>query len=234
MERREVTTKRDRASGELWSAIGTWDSTRHSEEENARWCHLRSIEWLRWPLFVTQPVVPLCLLVLPWYVVVLSVLFLTILWTLARYRYVSVRVADFGPLLVYLKWPISVSVGIYFLIHGSYLLGLLAGLYPIFALIIAGPVALLGGDTARIEGLFRERLAAPTMEGDGATKNVKDATRCTADGAVPFPRSASITVFRSLRNTGTSPKRDAYVAAFSNPCDRLWAIQLRANSMLST
>jgi len=195
MERREVATKRDRASGELWSAIGTWDSTRHSEEENARWCHLRSIEWLHWPLFVTQPVVPLCLLVLPWYVVVLSVLLLTILWTLAQYRYVSVRLADFGPLFVYLKWPISVGVGIYFLIHESYFLGLLAGLYPMLVLIMSWPIALLGGDMARMERLFRERLAAQTMEGDGATKNVKDETRRPANAAGPFARSPSITVF---------------------------------------
>ncbi len=160
MHKQEGTTERDRASGELWSAIRTWDSTRHSEEENARWCHLRSIELLRWPLFVTQPVVPLCLLVLPWYVVVLSVLLLTALWTQVRSRYVSMALADIGPLFVYLKWPISIGVGIYFLIHGRYFLGLLAGLYPLCTLIIAWPVALLGGDMARMERLFTERLVS--------------------------------------------------------------------------
>jgi len=57
-----------------------WNPLQNSDDENLKWCLLRAIEWNDWPLFLSQPVAPLIFVVLPWPVVVISVLALNYLW----------------------------------------------------------------------------------------------------------------------------------------------------------
>jgi len=51
--------------------------------ENARWLLARSIEWVSWPLFISQPLVPLLLLRYDWQPILVAVIVATILWRVA-------------------------------------------------------------------------------------------------------------------------------------------------------
>jgi hypothetical protein len=43
-----------------------WRPEQHSDDENLRWSWLRAVEWQHWPLFLSQPIVPVLLYVYPW------------------------------------------------------------------------------------------------------------------------------------------------------------------------
>ena len=99
----------------IWKKRGVlWNPLEHSDDENLRWCWLRAIEWGKWPLFIAQAIVPILYLFLPWWWIVIAVVILTWLWAFIRYKYINITLVDLGPLVVYLKWPISVGIGIYF------------------------------------------------------------------------------------------------------------------------
>ena len=82
-----------------------WRAQQHSDQENQRWAWLRAIEWIQWPLFISQPVVPVLLYFFEWRCVVLLLILVTFVWRMivvpAR---VSVAIADLGPFLVLLKF----------------------------------------------------------------------------------------------------------------------------------
>ena len=83
-----------------------WRATEHSDFENSQWLLLRSIEWIQWPLFISQPAVPILLWFYQWQPVVVAVIVIAILWRAAIATWcVSVRLADFGPIFVVLKFP---------------------------------------------------------------------------------------------------------------------------------
>lgn len=42
-----------------------WNPHENSDQENLRWCWLRAVEWGKWPLFVSQPLLPLMLFTCP-------------------------------------------------------------------------------------------------------------------------------------------------------------------------
>jgi hypothetical protein len=102
-------------------------------ELKARWCLLRSIEWGRWPFFVSQPLVPVALVFFKWSTVVFTLIVLTWLWALVRYRIVSLSLAEFGATFVHLKWPSSLIVAGVLAFYGNYSVALLAGLWPLAA-----------------------------------------------------------------------------------------------------
>jgi hypothetical protein len=57
-----------------------WRSEQHSDDENLRWALLRAVEWKHWPLFLSQPVVPVLLYFYPWLWVIGLVVIATFLW----------------------------------------------------------------------------------------------------------------------------------------------------------
>jgi hypothetical protein len=62
--------------------VEMWRPERHSEDENLRWALLRAIEWKHWPLFLSQPVVPVLLYFYPWPWVIGLVVVGTFAWWL--------------------------------------------------------------------------------------------------------------------------------------------------------
>ena len=89
----------------------TWNPAEHTDDENRKWCWLRSIEWGRWPLFLARPLVPVFLLWYGWASVILAVVGANLVWAgLVRYRYVNVRAAFLGVLFVmtwWVSWPVA-------------------------------------------------------------------------------------------------------------------------------
>lgn len=100
------------------STVLRWDPSLHSDQDNLRWCWLRAVEWGRFPIFLSQPLAPLLLLLISWPVVIASAVMANLLWALIRYRFVDVTAASVGALLVMLRWVTWPGVTIYlFLSH---------------------------------------------------------------------------------------------------------------------
>ena len=112
-----------------------WNPHEQSDDENTRWCWLRAIEWGKWPLFISQPIAPILFLFFTWWEVALFIIVFTWFWSLIRYKYVNIKLVDLGSLFVKLKWPISIIIGIYFIVHKNYLLAVVSGLWPLFTMI---------------------------------------------------------------------------------------------------
>jgi hypothetical protein len=114
-----------------------WNPDEHSEEENARWCWLRAIEWGRWPLFLSQSVAPLLLLRLPVGTVVAVFVALNLLWAGVRYRFVSVPMATAGALIALPKWLVCAGCALYlYYAAGDTDRALVALLWPLIVLLI--------------------------------------------------------------------------------------------------
>lgn len=134
-----------------------WNPSEHSDDENLRWCWLRAIEWGDWPLFISQPIIPILFLFFPWWQIVIAIVILTWLWAFIRYKYINITLADLGPLFVLLKWPISVGVGIYFLIKHNYFLAVISTFWPLITLLIShffSPHIQIG----KLQKIFMDRL----------------------------------------------------------------------------
>ncbi len=113
--------------GKRWlKRLLLWDTDEHTEEENARWLVLRSIEWKNWPAFISQPIFPIAIIFFEWWKVVAVIFIVEVLWTALRYRYVNPKLSDAAVLFVKLKWISIVVTLIYLLSSASYSLALLA------------------------------------------------------------------------------------------------------------
>lgn len=106
----------------------------YSDEENLRWCWLRAVEWGQWPLFTGQLICPVLFLRFTWWHVAAAVVVLTWAWALIRYSFVSLTLVATGPWITVLKWPVSLGIGVYFVMKGSYQLAALSGLWPVITL----------------------------------------------------------------------------------------------------
>ena len=114
-----------------------WNPSEHSDDENLRWCWLRAVEWGNWPLFISQPVVPVVFLFVPWKTVVATVVIINLVWALGiRYSVVIVVPAFWGALFVRLKW-LACPISAWLLYReGSSRLAVLALLWPVAIMVI--------------------------------------------------------------------------------------------------
>src|SRR6516165_6895732 len=93
-----------------------WKPEQHTDDENLRWAWLRAVEWLGWPQFISQPIIPILLYFYPWPWVVGFVSLATLAWwfmvtprfTPATAIDVSVYFAGFrfltSPVMAYFIW----------------------------------------------------------------------------------------------------------------------------------
>ena len=117
---------------------------------------LRSIEWANWPLFISQPVIPVLLIYVDWWELFLGIIVLDWIWSLVRFRYQSITLALLGAFFVRLKWPSSILMGIYFFIMKFYFLSVLSMLWPVltmFLIFLTPPY-----DGVRMQQMFREKI----------------------------------------------------------------------------
>ena len=105
-----------------------------------RWIWLRAVEWLNWPAFLSQLVVPILLIFFSWIYVLAAVVLLGIVWSTMRYRFVWVAPLNSAANIVtWLKWPIAVGSAAYLFIHDQIGVALLALLWPMLAGLIGVP-----------------------------------------------------------------------------------------------
>lgn len=108
----------------------------YKPEEIMRLSWLRAAEWLSWPAFISQPVLPVLYLFWPWYYVWAWVALANLTWRFVRYRFVNYTLATLGCLFVRLKWPVMLVLSIYFLLHRAYLLAALSLATPLVAMLM--------------------------------------------------------------------------------------------------
>jgi hypothetical protein len=111
---------------------GMWIAAEHSHEDNLQWALLRAIEWIGWPLFMSQPVVPVLLYFYDWRWILLGLFLLTLLWRVTILQwFVSVRLAGIGLLFVQLKFLTCPLMSFFIWQQGRHIIALLALLYPL-------------------------------------------------------------------------------------------------------
>jgi hypothetical protein len=81
-----------------------WNVADHTKEDNLRWAWLRAVEWIDWPLFLSQFVVPILLCFYPWQWVVGGLLVLVFIWRNFVASWWVSTIAGYGPPLVLLKF----------------------------------------------------------------------------------------------------------------------------------
>ncbi len=114
-----------------------WNPNEHSDDLNLRWCWLRATEWISWPYFISQPVVPVMLVFWPWQAVIAIVLICNLIWYfLIRPKFISLPVAEFGAYFVRLKWVVCPLMGYYFYSLGRTATAAIALLWPILMIVI--------------------------------------------------------------------------------------------------
>ena len=133
-----------------------WNPTEHTDQENLLWTYLRAIEWGSWPIFISQPIGPLLLLLLPWQSVVVLVGLCNILWAeFVSYRYVSVKAAFWGAIFVRLKWLSCPTVAFCLYSWDHLTSALIAASWPLIAALmkLLKPVRV-----GKIQKIFMARL----------------------------------------------------------------------------
>jgi hypothetical protein len=121
-----------------------WNAAEHNDDENTRWCWLRAVEWINWPIFLSSSIVPLLLLFWKWQIVALILVGCNWTWYLLvvrRGRFVSVFLADIGVYAVKAKWVICPVVAAYFYYHGQTTASLISLLWPLFPFVAMIPGA---------------------------------------------------------------------------------------------
>jgi len=133
-----------------------WNPSEHSDEENLCWCNLRAIEWGALPAFLSQLFAPVLLIFLSWKPVVAGIIGAQLLWSLVRYKFVSVRFAyTAASIVIMCKWLVAVPSGIYLVLHNQKLAGALALSWPLVVGVLGSSPPLLLG---RLQGLFMTQL----------------------------------------------------------------------------
>ena len=93
-----------------------WRAVEHTAEENEHWCSLRAVEWERWPLFVSQPLIPPLLFFAARLRIFAGLILLGWLWSLVRYHIINADLAYVGAAFVaFLKWPSALICAALFL-----------------------------------------------------------------------------------------------------------------------
>jgi hypothetical protein len=125
----------------------------YSENEIRQYLMARAIEWNTWPGFLSQPIFPILLIFYKWWLVVLFFILASLCWSLVKYRFVNVRMAEFGIFFAKLKWLSIPACAIHFILAGMYGLTALAVLWPIVAASLGA-----GGRIGDIQFNFARKL----------------------------------------------------------------------------
>lgn len=126
-----------------------------TKEETRRWFFLRATEWINWPSFLSQPVVPIMLIFYRWFFVLAAVFFLDVIWAAIRYRYANVAAANYAVSFVsFCKWPAAIGSSIYLFVYHSYLAGILAIAWPLGLCGIVG----VPGKVGTVELVFAQKI----------------------------------------------------------------------------
>ena len=111
-----------------------------TSEEIVRVSWLRSVEWLKWPIFLIQPLLPILLLRAQPLGLLMYLLLLGYAWIPIRSRLVSFKFATLGCFWVRLKWVTIPVMCVYFGFHHKWKEFVLSLLSPLVIMAISALV----------------------------------------------------------------------------------------------
>jgi hypothetical protein len=133
-----------------------WNPFESTERENLQWTMLRALEWEAFPAFISQPVVPVLFIFIPWYYAVGGVIVLSWIWAALRHVFVSILLSELGFFFVKLKW-LTIPFGTAYLFYtGHYVLAVVSLLWTVLASLVGFTVP--GGKTGVIQDMFLRAL----------------------------------------------------------------------------
>lgn len=125
----------------------------YSENEIRQYLMARAIEWNTWPGFLSQPIFPILLIFYKWWTVISFFILASLVWSLVKYHFINVKMAEFGIVFAKLKWLSIPACAIYFISARKYGLAILSVLWPIVAASLGA-----GGKIGDIEITFARKL----------------------------------------------------------------------------
>lgn len=140
-------------------------SVEFTQDELTRLCWLRAVEWLAWPAFMSQTLLPILYLFYPVYWVLLGVMIVCFIWLPIRHRLASFRLATIGCLFVRLKWATIPAGIVLLLMQERYLTAAIALATPWLAAYLNFPAQIVAsrvGYPSEI-GIVQERFLARAL-----------------------------------------------------------------------
>src|SRR5579859_4753684 len=146
-----------------------WNPAEHSDDDNLRWSLLRAMEWINWPLFISQPLVPILLYFYSWLWVIGSVLLITFAWRqIVVPVVISPTLAYMGPLFIKARFATGPIMAFLIWQRGDHWTAGLAVLWPFLGAmtglwivgIIQAPVSLTALGRATQIGVVQRRFMA--------------------------------------------------------------------------
>jgi hypothetical protein len=136
-----------------------WRVEEHSDQENLRYSWLRSVEWITWPSFILQPIVPLLLYFFTWQSILISIPFIDYAWRLiVAPRFLPVRLLDNGPLFVLLKFVTCPAMAFLLWQQNYRWEAALALFWPLANLVIDWPLTVVEAVLAGIFPVFEKSV----------------------------------------------------------------------------
>ena len=121
-----------------------WQAFNHTDEENTRWAWLRAVEWASWPLFMSQPVVPVLLYFYRWQLVLVATLIVSLAWSVFIVPHsVAPRLATAGVFFVRLKVIAVPAIAYLLWRQGRTPIAVVALLWPLLGPLVAGWVMMI-------------------------------------------------------------------------------------------
>ncbi len=113
-----------------------WNVSKHTQKENDDYFTARASEWANYPLFVSQSFIPILFYFTKWWYLVIGIYILNLLWVPFRYKFVNVKLLDFGWKLNKAKWVILLATGVFLFSKRLIVEGLIAFVWPFVTLIL--------------------------------------------------------------------------------------------------
>ena len=117
-----------------------WRAGEHTVEENVQWAWLRAVEWIVWPIFLSQIYVPILLCIYPWPWVVGATVVVAFIWRNLVATWWTSMAADLGPILVQAKYVVAPVTAFWLWQHHHVWLVAAALLWPWVGPLIAGMI----------------------------------------------------------------------------------------------
>ncbi len=158
-----------------------WNAKEHTHDENVMWTWLRAVEWGSWPIFLSQPIAPIALLIFPWWSVMIVTTSANVVWTLfIGHRFANPTLAFLGRAFVSLKWLTCPIAAFMVCRNGDWGTGTLAFLWPLLAAIMPRSSAKIGA----IQKMFMQSINCeqggidlpPQAQGEGVQPEVNSAS----------------------------------------------------------
>jgi hypothetical protein len=138
----------------------------YTNEELAKFAHIRALEWFAWPIFLSYSIAPILLAATQSWVVLAAVLIINFFWHFICHRFVHVGLAMTGVFIFRLRWPAAAASAIYLFLQQHYGLAVVALLWPLLATglsVFSIRLAYACGtkaDLSELESRFFERIVA--------------------------------------------------------------------------